>query len=153
MKYLKYISDFIIEENVYGYSNLFHEELKNKFPNGLNLYHITETKNVDSIMKNGLLTSMGDGLIHTLLGEKNVGRVSTTTKGMSLIEISLGVDDYGLMFPEEATYWTDEMDDLDGDEREDLFFKAYLDAHPDLIGGDITLLEDVPPNKLKVVEF
>lgn len=139
------------------YKEIFERQLKKKFPQGVKLYHLTLNSNVDSILEHGLLASKGNEIpvIHTVLGDKNINRVTSDPQGYTLLEISISPDNYGMLIPEEATYWDNElMDDCDdGDEREKLFYKVYLDSHPGLTGGDITLYTDIPPHWIKVIKI
>lgn len=157
LNYEKFIKENCHDEYyIVDYQEIFITKLKEKFPNGLKLYHITENDNIESIMKDGLKVEHGSkiSVIHTVLGAYDIGRLSTNPKGYSIIEISVNVEDYGILTPEENTYWSDELMDgcEDGDEEENMYFKGYLNEHPDLIGGDITIYENISPDKLKVIE-
>lgn len=133
------------------YVELFVEKLKDKFPNGVKLYHITRNENVKSILSKGLLTSITDcGFLHTTLGEFDYGRLTTNSEGYSVIEITITPEDYCRLSVEEASYWDDECSECeDVDEREHILIKNYMDAHPNLVGGDITLYDDVEADKLR----
>lgn len=139
-----------------NYQKIFIEKLTEKFPNGVKLYHMTPSSNVKSILEKGLLISNAGGVqvIHTVLGDKDVMRITSEPKGFTLLEISIDVDKYLMLIPEEATYYTDELfgDCENGDEEDNMYYKAYMSEHPDLVGGDITLYEDVPADWIKVIE-
>ena len=137
-----------------SYQELFIKKLKVKFPNGLNLYHITTNDNIESIMEDGLMVDFGSkiNVIHTVLGTYNISRLSSTSEGLSVISIDIPVSDYNTLFPEEQTYYTDYMDDYDGDERDDYMFKEYMEEHTDFIGGDITLYDNISAEQLTIIE-
>ena len=137
------------------YEQILIDKLKTKYPNGLKLYHVTPSENVESILKDGMLLSetRSGAFIHTTLGEYDYGRITARSQGFSVIEISVPVDEYNKLYPEEASYWTEDCNECeDGDERDLLFCRNYINEHPDLDGGDITIYEDIEPNVLKVVD-
>lgn len=137
------------------YEQILIDKLKAKYPNGLKLYHVTDNAAAESIMKEGMLLSYtrSGAFHHTTLGTYDYGRVTAIAEGFSVIEISIKVEDYGRIYPEEATYWTDECDECeDGDARDIIFCKNYIQGHPDLDGGDITLYDDIEPEIMKVVD-
>jgi hypothetical protein len=150
MKHLKLFEDY---NNIPNYQKIFISKLKEKFPDEVKLYHITYNEYVDDILKNGLRYNVSKyRVIHTVLGKYDYDRVSGYPEGLSVIEITMKPDEYYDLYPEENTYWCDDMDDaVDGDERDEYLFRNYLESHPDLIGGDITLYDNIPPDKLKVV--
>jgi len=155
MKYLKLFEQYGIGD--IDYSEIFIDKLKEKFPNGVKCYHITTNDNVESIMRDGLLVNKayrGNQIIHTLLGEYDIGRLTSNPMGHTVIEISFEPKDYYMFMPEENTYYIDEISDIcdDGDCEDNLIYKQYMDVHPDLIGGDITFYEDLGPERLKIVE-
>ena len=137
------------------YEKELNSRLKAKYPNGLKLYHITDNSSVESILKDGMLLSeTRNGCFHhTTLGTYDYGRLTSEPKGHSVIEISVAVEDYERLYPEEATYWTEECNECeDGDSRDQLHCKDYMKEHPDLDGGDITVYDDIEPEDLKVVD-
>jgi len=139
------------------YLKLLVEKLNEHFPNGLKLYHVTLTENVESILENGLLLEYTDcNFLHTTLGEYKYGRLVNCIhpKGFSVIEINITPDEYDRLYPEENTYFDEESNDSDScEEREHIFAKNYMKTHPDLMGGDITVCNDIEPDKLKCIDI
>jgi hypothetical protein len=155
MKYLKLYEQY--DNYEIDYAKIFVDRLNQMFPNGLKCYHITHNKNVSSILKDGLLVkhgSRGNQIIHTTLGQYGTGRLVMNPVGYSVLEISISPDEYYGLFPEEETYLYDELiqDCEDGDCEDNMAYKSYLEAHPDIVGGDITFYDDIEPHKITVVE-
>lgn len=144
------------EGEMYQYK--FVQGLRKKFPRGLKLYHRTPKENVPSILKNGLRVSEDTGVINTVLGDPNVVRIGGGGSGnIALLQISILPKEYGRLFPEEATYYDSELmqdDDFDEDgTNPDKIFLVYMKSHKNLVGGDIELVEDVPPERIKLVKY
>lgn len=132
------------------YQRQFVSKLKELFPGGVELFHQTHKDNIPSILEKGLTVENSDmNQIYFTLGEP-VQRVSSSLD-YGWVNTKIPVSDYGKLYPEEESYYTSDMDDLDGDEKWDTLFRNYMDMHPDLMGGDIVLTEDISPERIQVV--
>lgn len=152
---MKRYIDFINERYKYGkYQDVFINKLNTLYPNGLKLYHITNTDNVDNIIEHGLKLEYVTkyDFIHTTLGTYDIGRLSASKDGYSVFSIDIKPSGYNLLQPEEATYYEDIMDDYEDDEKWDYLFKLYMDNEPKITGGDISIYDDIPPTKISLVE-
>jgi hypothetical protein len=148
--YIKTFENFEYSESYF--QDIFVNKLTAMFPNGVKLYHRTEPKYLENIMKEGLSPNYGRiiPVIHTVLGDPGIQRVGGDTV---LLEITITPDSYYDLYPEENTYWNSDLmeDEETGETDWDMLFDIYMDAHPDLVGGDITLDETVPPENIKVI--
>lgn len=147
-------NESVQERTVENPRDIFQDRLREEFPNGIKLYHRTTPENWESIKKDGQIkmSEHSDGAdigVHTVIEEPDQQRVGYDNS--VLLEINVPVEDYNKLYPEEATYWHD-FSEIDGVEfdNNDMLFDTYMNSHPEIKGGDIVYVDNIPLDMVSV---
>lgn len=123
----------------------FIAKLRAKYGETVPLYHQTDRSSLNSILKGGIKKSEDgkeDG-VYTTLGQPE-SRKGDSDNFVHL-KINLPIGEIGKLFPEDATYYTEESG-----ENPDIIFKNFLE-NDGMNGGDIIYIEHIPAKWIEEV--